>query len=217
MMKTLTRSPTPLRDILYELSLTKELPDAELLDEFIRRYPDYASALTEFAIELVVERLGREEPAEAVNRSKAASAAVSRAMSRYQNMLHSNRAAKAASVAQSATRTSSVVSPFTALDRRSFRQLAHDMSANTLFLCKVRDRQIDPKTLTSGFIRLLADKLKCLVEVISTYLAAGPLPVLHNQFCKAEEKPVTGLRQTFQEAVRSSGLTEEQQCYLLSL
>jgi hypothetical protein len=193
------------------------VPDAELLDEFMRRYPEQASALTEFAIELVVERLGREEPAEAVSRSKAASAAVSRAMSTYQNVLHSKRAAKTASAAQTAPHAASVVSPFAGLDRRSFRQLAHDVNANTLFLCKVRDRQIDPKTLTSGFIRLLADKLKCVVEVISTYLAADPLLVLENQFCKAEEKPVTGLGQTFEEAVRSSRLTEEQQRYLLSL
>ncbi len=53
-MNTLTRSPTPLRDVLYELSLAKDLPDAELLDEFIRRYPEHARALTEFAIELVI-------------------------------------------------------------------------------------------------------------------------------------------------------------------
>ncbi len=216
-MNTLTRSPTPLRDVLYELSLAKDLPDAELLDEFIRRYPEHARALTEFAIELVIERLGGEEPAGAVARPKTASAAVSRAMSTYQNALHSNRAAKATSGVERVEQTASVVSPFAALDRKAFRQLAHDMHANTLFLCKVRDRQIDHKTLTGGFIRFLADKLKCVIETLTAYLAAEAPPVLDRQFCKAEEKPVTGQRQSFEEAVRTSGLTEEQQRYLLGL
>ena len=58
MMDTLHRSPVPLRDILYEFSIAKDVPDAELLDEFTRRYPEYADALTEFAVELLVDTHG---------------------------------------------------------------------------------------------------------------------------------------------------------------
>jgi len=38
-----------LRDAMYAMSLAKAVPDAELLDEFARRYPNHANALTEFA------------------------------------------------------------------------------------------------------------------------------------------------------------------------
>ena len=46
---------TSLRDAMYAMSLAKAVPDAELLDEFARRYPQHADALTEFAIELAIE------------------------------------------------------------------------------------------------------------------------------------------------------------------
>ena len=42
---------------MYAMSLAKAVPDAELLDEFARRYPLHADALTEFAIELAIDAL----------------------------------------------------------------------------------------------------------------------------------------------------------------
>ena len=42
---------------MYAMSLAKAVPDAELLDEFARRYPQHADALTEFAIELAIDAL----------------------------------------------------------------------------------------------------------------------------------------------------------------
>ena len=50
-----TTTYTPLRDAMYAMSLAKSVPDADLLDEFVRRYPQHADALTEFAIELAVD------------------------------------------------------------------------------------------------------------------------------------------------------------------
>jgi len=48
------RSAATLSDALYELSLAQRVPDAPLLDEFVRRYPEYADDLTDFAIILFV-------------------------------------------------------------------------------------------------------------------------------------------------------------------
>ena len=50
----------PLRDVLYALSLAKPIPDAEVLDDFVRRYPEYAAALTDFAIELAMDAVSSE-------------------------------------------------------------------------------------------------------------------------------------------------------------
>ena len=44
-----SRSAATLRDALYELSLARQVPDATLLDEFVRRYPEHAEDLTDFA------------------------------------------------------------------------------------------------------------------------------------------------------------------------
>jgi hypothetical protein len=40
MTRTLPQSPTPLRNVLYELALAKPAPDAALVDEFVRQYPE---------------------------------------------------------------------------------------------------------------------------------------------------------------------------------
>jgi hypothetical protein len=216
MTNTLSRTPAPVRDVLYEFSLAKAVPDAELLDEFVRRYPEHAAVLTDFAIELAVDSLRPEEPVNAAIDMANVSAPVSRAMSTFQNALYANRAARSAAVAQKQSQAVAVDNPFALLERKAFRQLAQDLNANAVFVCKLRDRQIDVGTMSEGFLKFLADKLSVLAEALATFFA-GRAPVAQPQFYKAEEKPKAGAQQTFAEAVRSSGLTEEQQRFLLRL
>ena len=52
----LHKSVTPLRDVLYQFALAKRTPDAEVLDEFVRRYPEHAGALTDLAIGIVLDQ-----------------------------------------------------------------------------------------------------------------------------------------------------------------
>src|SRR3954447_3911599 len=91
MTKVQRRSPEPLRDVLYQLSLAKECPDPDLLDEYVKLYPDHAEALTDFAVQMVIDSLcpeAGESPASATQ----VSPTVSRAMSRFQNALHGVKA-----------------------------------------------------------------------------------------------------------------------------
>lgn len=212
MTDTLNRSPAPLRDILYEFSIAKDVPDAELLDEFTRRYPEYADALTEFAIELVQESVNAAQAVEPAADTTTVSPAVSRAMSKFQNALYARQSA-AAATAQNAV---AVENPFAALDRGAFRGLARDLNVNSVFLCKLRDRQINPKTMSEGFRRFVAEKMKIGLDVLSAFCAVGT-PRLQRQFFKANAKPEAGSQQSFEDAVRSSDLSEEQQKFLLSL
>lgn len=117
MTDTLHRSPVSLRDILYEFSIAKDVPDAELLDEFTRRYPEYADALTEFAIELVQESVNADQTAEPVADTTTVSPAVSRAMSKFQNALYARRSAEATTEQHAAA----VDNPFATLSREAFR------------------------------------------------------------------------------------------------
>lgn len=212
MTDTLHRSPAPLRDILYEFSIAKDVPDAELLDEFTRRYPEYADALTEFAVELVQEAVNAAQTAEPVADTTTVSPAVSRAMSKFQNALYARQSAEGAT----AQHTVAVENPFAALDRQAFRALARDLNVNSAFLCKLRDRQINPKTMSEGFRRFVADKMKIGLDMLTAFLAGGA-PRLQLQFFKAKTKPEAGLQQSFEDAVRGSDLSEEQQKFLRSL
>jgi hypothetical protein len=212
MTSTLPRRPTPLRNVLYELALAKPAPDAALVDEFVRHYPEYASDLTEYAIELALDAIGAHN--EPINMPVAITTpSVSRAMSRFHNRLDAVRKETAAKVADAAR---AVENPFMRLTRSEIRALAQRLHANTVFIMKLRDRLITGDTMTEGFLRRIADELGVLLENIVAHFAA-PAYIQSRAHFKAETKPEAGQKQTFEEAVRSCGLTPAQQNSLLNL
>ena len=82
-------SPT-LREALYSLAVAKEIPDAGVLDDVVRRFPQYGNELTEFAIAIGIDALRGDVDvgvAQIEIDPDAPSPAVSRAMSRFQNRL----------------------------------------------------------------------------------------------------------------------------------
>ena len=80
---------------------------------------------------------------------------------------------------------------------------------------KLRDRLITGDTMTEGFLRRIADELGVLRENIVAHFAA-PAYIQSSAHFKADTNPA-GEKQTFEEAVRSCGLTPEQQHSLLNL
>jgi hypothetical protein len=212
---TLHNSPAPLNDVLYEFALAKETPDAELLEQFVRRYPAYAGPLTDLAVGIVLDSAGDED--DAVERAAAeVSPAVSRAMSRFQNRLFEVQQKPATPVVRAQSAPASVVNPFAQLGRQEYRALAERMHSNILFVGMLRDRQIDPATMTQGFRRRVAEEVQVPEEVLAAHWAAQA-EAGTRQFYKADEKPQAGPKLSFEDAVRQSGLSEEQQSYLLSL
>lgn len=213
MIQTLKTSGAPLRDVLYEFSLTKRIPDADLLDEYVRQFPQYADELVEFAVSLALDAPHDEAP-QTVADPQRVSPAVSRAISHFHNHLHATRQAQAAPTQNSATQAT--VNPFLALSRDAFRALAAQLGANALFVARLRDRQIAPATFSAGFLRLVADKLGATVEEVVAHFSAPASPSAP-QFLKADDKPEPAGQQSFEEAVKASGLTPEQQQRLLEL
>ena len=161
---TTIKAQTPLRDVLYAFSVAKAVPDDELLDEFVRRYPGYATEIMDFAVEIVVDAaLGNVEVEESGAKT---SPAVSRAMSRFQNRLFELRQKGSGKQASSLTVAPSTENPFSGLDREGFRQFANRLGANTVFVVKLRDRQIDPNTIGTRFQKRVADELSIPLDVI---------------------------------------------------
>jgi hypothetical protein len=212
MTRARPRSPIPLRNVLYELALAKPAPDAALVDEFVRRYPEYASDLTEYAIELALDAIAAQN--EPIDMPVAITTpSVSRAMSRFYNCLHAVRKETDAEAAKAAP---AVENPFAKLTRSEIRALGQRLHANTVFVMKLRDRHIRRETMTEGFLRRIADELGVLLEIVVAHFAA-PAYIQSSAHFKAETKPEAGEKQTFEEAVRSCGLTPEQQNSLLNL
>jgi hypothetical protein len=219
MTPILTDGAPPLREAFYALSMAQRMPDAELLDDVVRRYPIYAYELTEFAIELALDSLRGDaaaDTAEAALNPAQVSPAVSRAMSRFHNRLHAVRTGAAAR--EPARPVEAPSNPFAALSRDEFRGFARRLGANSVLVAKLRDRQIAPDTMSDGFRRRVANELKAPLEVVVAHFAmSGGATMVTRQFFKADAKPDHASQQSFEEAVRSSGLTDEQQRHLLSL
>lgn len=219
MTPILTAGAPPLREALYILSMAQRVPDAALLDDVVRRYPSHASELTEFAIDLALDALRGDAAADAAEAAldpAQVSPAVSRAVSRFHNRLHAFRTASA--TRGSARPAEAAANPFAALSRDEFRGVARRLRANTVFVGKLRDRQIETDTMSDGFRQRVADELRAPLEVVVAHFAlAGGAPMATRQFFKADAKPGSAVQQSFEEAVRSSGLTEAEQRHLLSL
>lgn len=209
-----------LREAFYELSTAQDVPDAKLLDDIVRRYPKFGDELTEFAIATAIDALRGDravEAAEAAVDPRVVSPAVNRAMSHFQNCLHAVEGGTAAAQAGAhRPMGADALNPFQGLERDEYRAVAKRLNANTVFVGKLRDRQIDPITMTYGFQSRVAEELRAPLEIVVAHFAAGQVPEARQRF-KAEGKPSTGGQQTFEEAVRSSGLSEDQQRSLLEL
>lgn len=213
-----TATQTSLRDVMYAMSLARAVPDAELLDEFARLYPQYSDALTEFAIELAIDSLMHrsEEEEDVPADADAISSVVSHVMSQFENQLYARRQARVATP-PARTATASVENPFAVLDRQRFRALVSQLDINSAFLSKLRDRTIEPISIPKAYCRHLAREMDEDTDAMVTHLYAPQNSVAAGrQLYKAERKPSATARQSFEEAVKSSGLSEEQQRRLLS-
>src|SRR5207249_211674 len=135
---------------------------------------------------------------------------------KFQNALHGLQARKENSTVPSAAQSAPAENPFAKYDRNGFHKLTEDLHSSLLFTCKLRDRGIIASTMTDGFKRFVANKMEVPVELVAAHFTA-PASISRAQYHRADQKPEAGRQQSFEEAVRSSGLTEEQQQFLLSL
>lgn len=218
MTPTVTAGPPGLREALYALSTAKDVPDATLLDDMVRRYPQFGADLTDHAIAIAIDALRGEvvvAAAEAARDPFASSPAVSRAMSRFHNRLHA--VSDSANAAATAPTSAEAVNPFASLSRDEFRGFARRLDVTSVFVGKLRDRQIEPDDLTPGFRQRVADDLRAPLDVVVSHFAAAQTAGARGQFFKSDGQPTNGGRQSFEEAVRSSGLSDAQQAALLAL
>lgn len=203
-----TTDARPLKEVLYELSIAKDIPDSDLVDEFVKRYPEHASELTEFAVHIVFDALAASDSDDECPTTQDYDDEVAVAMSRFQNRLYA--------VEQEQGKQPEIQNPFATQDRTALRGLAKALRANNVFVMKLRDRQIEAQTMTDGFVAFVAKYLGVASDRLMAHFSAPPQLQAGTRF-KAIGKPSVGERQTFEQAVRDSGLDADQQAYLLSL
>jgi hypothetical protein len=211
-----TKEKMSLRNVLYTFSLETEAPDAAVLDDFVRKYPEYADELTDFAVEMITDAASSHQNIVSEAVGGQISPSVSRAMSRFENRLFEVRRMQGLTTNDTSAQSTEVQNPFAVLDRSAFRMLVSSLHANSLFVSRLRDREIDVNTMSAGFKRRVADELNAPLDLVAAHFSAEA-QIERRQFYKAEGKPEVSRKTSFEEAVRNSGLTEEQQHYLLTL
>jgi hypothetical protein len=199
--------PGPSEDeVLYQFAVAKEAPDAELLQEFVRRYPKHAAALRQAAVDLALDRAIDDAEAQSQEPVAASAEGVAKALRRFEE--------QRARIAAEASAQAGVDNPFLALDAAGMRRVVKQLDVSTPFLAKLRDREVLPETIPERVRRWVADVLEAPVDVLMAHLSA-PRQAPAGAFWKADQRPEVRPQQTFEEAVRTSGLTPEQQRRLL--
>lgn len=210
-----------LHDAFIAMLEAEKLPDAQLVEEIVGEYPEFAAEITDFAVELAIDMLvNSDDDPEVLVMQDEVSPLVSRALSSFQNELFIRERSQAESDIdqKSIAPETKVIDPFANMDRRSFGEFARSIHANKIFAVKLRDRQIIPTTMPKQFLELVADKLNSTVEMLITYLnGRDRRPATGNQFFKADDRPNHDLQQSFAEAIANSGLDEDQKQFLQSL
>lgn len=214
-MREMTNTNTSLSDAIYALSVAKAVPDAELLDRFVQRYPEHAEALTDFAIGLAIDALHHDVDDDATIDIDAVNPVVPRVMSQFENRLFELAHKKAEQRDLAAPALTPVKNPFAALNRAQFRELAEGLRINIVLLTKLRDRQLESDTIPDRFTQDIAKQMNEEPVVIAAHFRSLPAASPMQQHFKADRKPEITAQQSFKEAVRTSGLTEEQQRRLL--
>jgi hypothetical protein len=201
-----------LSDALYALAVAKPVPDAAVLDDFVRRYPQHAAKLTDMAVALALDALEDSGSDPVLHETSGISEAVASAMSRFHNRLYIVNTSERVAQAKLAAATN----PFASFDRARLREFGNQIGANTIFAMKLRDGVIDHESMTEGFRKHVAHKARAPVDVLVAHFARPAALSAYNHY-KAEQKPEAGRKQSFEDAVRNSGLTPEQQAFLLGL
>ncbi len=202
-----------LLDVLYEFGVAQDFPDANLLERFIRRFPQYTAELRAFAVDLTLESLSEGLAGVEVDTVRDGSPTVSRAVSRFHNCLHA--AGSGPSSKDTEEVTTAPENPFLPLSKDELRGLAKRLNANTVLVMKLRDRQISLNTIPQRFLELLVRELGATVDAVRSHLSAPATMQLGLAHYKASGKPHASTKQGFEEAVRNSGLATEQQDALL--
>ncbi|HEY1653711.1 MAG TPA: hypothetical protein VGF86_01200 [Candidatus Tumulicola sp.] len=215
----MTNPQQPLSDVLYWLALEESKPTAALIDEYRERFPEYAEAITEFALELAVDALRPELTDFDVETVTAPpSTVVLKSISHFQNTRYQvakeRRVNDAPSISE-AENALPIANPFSKLNVDQFRRLARDLDTTSIFVAKLRDRQIVPASIPPAFTQRVATKLGVPVDLVIAHFFAKETQGPTRVYYKAVDKPTRQPQETFEEAVRNSNLLSEQQERLL--
>jgi hypothetical protein len=202
---TSTGSVPNVQEILLTFATEGE-PTPKRLEAFSKEYPEYRRELTSLAVDLVLDLSRQAQPADA-----STARIVSSAWKRFQA-----GTAGRTTASQSSGGVHDLPDVFEAFTGPLFPKLAARVGVTPVFLLKVRDSLIEAAGFPRALSKLIADEVGHGADIVQALLER-PASMPEGTMAKANGKPEVGKKQTFQEAVQSSGLSEEQRKRLLAM
>jgi len=207
-----------LSDVLYLLSLEDDKPTAALIAEYRQRFPEFAKELTDFAVELAIDAVGTNVPElDAEELTGVPNNLVLQSISDFQNARFNIQKAKVEEARSSASPATSVGArnPFIDLSKEQFAELTRALDVNSVFVSKLSGRLIVPGTIPAGFTDIVSKQMNVSTDMMIAHFCAERTYSAPGSFYKALDQPKVQPQETFEEAVRRSGLSGEQQARLL--
>lgn len=195
-----TSAPRDAQEVLLRFAVEGE-PTPRRLEAFIGEHPDLRRQLTDLAVEMVLEPARVPEPADA-----ATARVVASAVARFQTRANGNPASRGAPAAN----------VFGTFVGPAFPRLAARLGVTPAFLIKVRDGLVAAAGFPDALVQAIAREVGHAPEVVQALLER-PASMPAGTMAKASEKPSVGAKQSFEEAVATSGLDEAQRRRLLDM
>ncbi|WP_207003654.1 hypothetical protein [Trinickia mobilis] len=206
-MTSIKKSSPVLREVLIQFSVEQDTPDQQLLDSYIEKYPQFESQLRSLASQLMdasLEASQCEDETRSIDSQDIEEAAIS--VSVFQSRYFEETGCVFGEPQEDAK---TIENRLSSLERPAYRSLASRLGINTVVLNQLRDREIDSTTISQRFTKRLAHELNASVQVILQFLNS-PSAVSPMASFKADDKPHSTSKESFEEALMHSGLDEEQ-------
>ncbi len=193
----MTSTRSDLTTVLHQFSLESERFSLQLLKEYCKRYPEFASELRNFAVHWAAD--DRLQPVEG-NVSQEELDFVTKAMSQFQNAMYASHRADS-------------------IDPKSIVRAMRDMDTNPKLdislKAKLARGNIRAETIPQKLVKIISDATRIRFETMNEFLI-GMRAVGAREF-KADAMPSAGQQESFEEAVRAASLSTEEKNALLAL
>lgn len=154
----MTLPPTPDLDDVLEAFACEFSPDDTVLATYIRRYPQFALALADFAHELRLATSTDEQT------SAPDSAWQAESWRRFESALE----------AMSSGSSPAVTDPFAGVAPARLAEIRHDLNIPTAVFNGFRDRLVLPASVPRRFLAQLAEALNTGLDQLQTFLGLPP-------------------------------------------
>ncbi|XGV94669.1 MAG: hypothetical protein ACAF41_18215 [Leptolyngbya sp. BL-A-14] len=190
-MKSADSQPSR-EEVLYAFAM-EPTSGRDILEQYLRDFPEYAAELIDLSYELACEARQNEMPL-----SDEDQALIDKAWQRH--------------VEAAPTET---IDPFVALTTIEQRNLAQRLDVPRQVITAFRERRVELTSVPSLFLERLAAAMNSTVEILKTALALPPEPGLIRSY-KADSKPKAATSVTFEQLLIEANVSSAKRALLMT-